>query len=218
MENTNQPAALTNTIQPFVFDLDGDRRYRFLMIRAPKMHRLDVMYMDSGSRNVHSLVNGKVVSKSFSDHVSSASGCKAYSEVSSYSFTNPHSNSFVDFNGDCGADLFITSQDSSGNTYFEIWLRTSDSKFCLVDVTKITNPISMVSIGDMNNDGRLDLVYAVLPTDTTQAMSLNIVYNTFASDPANPCTLQNTKMVSPFTSGAYNSAESTSVNVILGLN
>ena len=59
--NTNQPAALTNTIQPFVFDLDGDRRYRFLMIRTSKMDRLDVMYMDSGSRKVQSLVNGKLV-------------------------------------------------------------------------------------------------------------------------------------------------------------
>jgi len=45
--NANQPAALTGTIQPFVFDLDGDRR-------------LDVMYMDSGSRKVQSLENGKL--------------------------------------------------------------------------------------------------------------------------------------------------------------
>jgi len=63
-----------------------------------------------------------------------------------------------------------------------------------------------------DNDGRLDLVFAVLPTATTQAMSLNIVYNNFAYDATSPCTLQNTKMVSPFASGAYNNADSVSVS------
>jgi len=188
---SNQPAALAGTTQPFVFDVDGDRR-------------LDVMYMQDGSRKIHSLEGTKLVEKDFSSFVSSKSGCKAYSEVSNYKFTTPHSNTYVDFNGDCGADLFITSQDTSGNTYFEIWLRASDRKFCLVDVTKISTPISMVSIGDMNNDGRLDLVYATLPDDATEAMSLKIVYNTFPTDPANPCGQPNTVLKSPF---AYENAK-----------
>jgi len=182
---STQPAALTGTTQPFVFDVDGDRR-------------LDVMYMQDGARKIHSLEGTKLVEKDFASFVSSKSGCKAYTDVSSYKFTTPHSNTYVDFNGDCGADLFITSQDTSGNTYFEIWLRTSDRKFCLVDVTKITTPISMVSIGDMNNDGRLDLVYATLPDDATEAMSLKIVYNTFPTDPANPCGQPNNVLKSPF--------------------
>lgn len=31
-----------------------------------------------------------------------------------YTFTNPHYNSVIDINGDCRADLVITSEDSEG--------------------------------------------------------------------------------------------------------
>jgi len=59
----------------------------------------------------------------------------------------------VDFNGDCAADLFITSIDSNNKTIFEIWLRNPiDEKFCLVDVTPLENSnISFVTFGDMGN-------------------------------------------------------------------
>ena len=37
--------------------------------------------------------------------------------------TTPHAISLVDFDGDCLTDLFVTAKDSSGNNYYEIYLR-----------------------------------------------------------------------------------------------
>jgi len=87
--------------------------------------------------------------KDFKDFVSTGTECKPFSTVSAQPFATPHSNAFIDFNGDCAADLFITSVDTNNQVHFEIWLRNpEDSKFCLVDVAKITSPISVVSFGD----------------------------------------------------------------------
>jgi len=85
------------------------------------------------------------------DLVSNAPGCLDYSKVQNNEFSIPHSNSFVDFNGDCAADLFITSKDKNNKTIFETWLRNpEDQKFCLVDVTSLDNlDISFVVFGDM---------------------------------------------------------------------
>lgn len=200
-ENTpNMEANIKGLTQPFVFDVDGDRN-------------LDVLFIDSnGVRKVYFVNGDELDTQEFSSFVSSGSGCLPYSSVSSFPFAKPHSNAFIDFNGDCAADLFLTSVDTNSNTIFEIWLRDPrDTRFfCLVDVAKITSPISVVSFGDINNDGRLDMIYATQPTDTTQAMTINILYNTFSYSPSNPCSLSNSDMISPFKSTAYNSQESVS--------
>ena len=73
-------------------------------------------------------------------------------DVTKNSFAAPHSNAFIDFNGDCAADLFITSVDEQNNLYFEIWLRGPYSLFYLVDAQQINYPsISTVSVGDISN-------------------------------------------------------------------
>jgi integrin alpha FG-GAP repeat containing protein 1 len=190
-----------SSVHPFVFDIDNDKL-------------LDVMYEEGGVRKVHSIdtTEMKIVEKSFSDYVSDAGACKSYNDVSSFTIYTPHSNSAVDFNGDCAADLLITSKDGTGRLIFEIWLMNpDDGKFCLVDVEPITSPISPVSIGDINGDGRLDLVWAVVPAEATQSMSLVVLYNSFPGDSSNPCKLQDTAMRSPFTNAAaFNSMESIS--------
>ena len=33
----------------------------------------------------------------------------------------PNSNAFIDFNGDCMADIFLTRQKSDGSSYYEIY-------------------------------------------------------------------------------------------------
>jgi len=181
--------------QPFVFDVDGDRN-------------LDIMFIEDGVRKFLFVQGAELQKKDFNDFVSTGTGCKSFSEVSAQPFATPHSNAFIDFNGDCAADLFITSVDENNQVNFEIWLRNpEDSKFCLVEVAKITSPISVVSFGDINNDGRLDLIYSTQPADLNKAMSINVLYNTFAKDPSSPCSLGNNPLVSPFKPEAYNSEE-----------
>lgn len=183
---------LKSPIMPIVFDSEGDRY-------------ADLLYISKGTRYIHSLMNNDTKPKSFSEVISKSPECLSYSLVENNDFMNPHSNSFVDFNGDCASDLFLTTKDPDGNLVFEIWLRDLNGKFCLVDATKITiSQVSSVTIGDMNNDGRLDLVYIESPEDKLQSMNLHIVYNQFPTDPSRPCRLVNTEMKSPFAPGSYN--------------
>jgi len=52
-------------------------------------------------------------------------------------------------------------------------------------------------------------VFAFVPKDLSQSMSLAVLYNTFPGDSSSPCTLQDTAKRSPFpNANAYNSLES----------
>ena len=73
---------------------------------------------------------------SFQSFVSISTNCLAYP---SRTFSSIHYNSFVDLNGDCRADIFITSFEN-GNTYYEFWIKQSDGTFCLVNETQASNP------------------------------------------------------------------------------
>jgi len=194
-DKPNLEYTLKGFTQPFVFDIDGDRN-------------LDIMIIENKIRKVLYVRGSKLEKKDFSGYISTAAGCKPFSQVSTYPFSNPHSNSFIDFNGDCAADLFLTSLDPNNKVNFEIYLRNpADSKFCLVEVAKIDHPISVVSFGDVNNDGRPDLIYATQPSSLQKSMGINIVYNNFAFDPLSPCTLKKANMTSPFNVSGYNAEE-----------
>lgn len=43
------------------------------------------------------------------------------------SFTIPNSNAFLDFDGDCHADLFFTEKAEDGSTKFSIWVWNATS-------------------------------------------------------------------------------------------
>jgi len=186
---------LESPIMPMAFDAQGDRY-------------VDLLFISKGKRYITSLLDNEATKQTitpFSDLISKSPDCLSYSLVENNDFMNPHSNAFIDFNGDCASDLFFTTKDPEGNLVFEIWLRDSTGGFCLVDATKITLPgISAVSIGDMNNDGRLDLVYIESPEDLAQPMNLHIIYNQFPTDPSGPCKLVDASMKSPFNSSSFN--------------
>lgn len=50
--------------------------------------------------------------------------------------SSPHSNTFVDLNGDCVPDIFLTRIDqSTGEVYYELYIQKlvdKQSKYCLV--------------------------------------------------------------------------------------
>ena len=177
---------------PFIFDVVGDRTVYVLLTR-------------NGVRRVFSFKDQLEIDF-YPLYVSDDAICSSRtSEVSTYNFATPHSNAFVDLNGDCAADLFITSLNGDRKPVFEIWLRHPDGRFCLVDATEITLPgLSMVTIADMDNNGRLDLVYIESPEDLSLPMNLHIVYNNQTADPAFPCKADGIGMVTPFAEGAYN--------------
>lgn len=204
----NLSYSLENRTQPFVLDTQGDRKS-------------DLLFVENGARKILSIIDQEIISTPFENFVSADPACKDSSSVLKNIFSVPHSNAFVDLNGDCAADLFLTSVDDQSNLYFEIWLRNpSDSKFCLVDASIVSNAtspsISPVSIADMNNDGTLDLIYATIPQNSNEGMVLNIIYNTVAISATSPCGVTSPPMTSPFSS--YNAQTSAAgINQVLNM-
>lgn len=78
-----------------------------------------------------------------------------------FPLSEPHSAAAIDLNGDCLADLFLTVGDLEGNTYFQVWLNAKNSKYCLVFSEKAPLEAGQVAFGDVNRDGREDLVFPV---------------------------------------------------------
>lgn len=63
----------------------------------------------------------------------------------------PHSVAFVDLNKDCVADLFLTTQDSSGNLMFEVLLNNHDGGYCRVYQEAAPSGARQVSFADVGN-------------------------------------------------------------------
>jgi len=175
---------------PFLIDTNGDRL-------------IELMYVENGKRKLLWIEEGDIKEDDFRNWVleKPEMGCLEYSQVEGNEFMAPHSNSFLDINGDCAADLFINSL-RNDKIIFETWLREQQSgKFCLVQVQELPyKNISLVTFGDMSNNGMIDIVFAEIPEDPAQPMDLRIVYNQIHPKVNKPCSsVQNSTMTVPFT-------------------
>ncbi|KAJ1662166.1 hypothetical protein IW140_006035 [Coemansia sp. RSA 1813] len=81
---------------------------------------------------------------------------------------SPHSNAFVDLDGDCLADLFIVCE---GGEEYQIW-RNSGTGFEYSQNGKLPSNAGPVSFADVNADGSLDMVIPILGQS-----QIYIVYN-----------------------------------------
>jgi len=76
------------------------------------------------------------VFKPFSDFLLTDADCMSLN--SSYTISIPNSNAFIDLDGDCMPDLFLTMTDSTNTSYYSVFVQrlvTSESgiehKYCL---------------------------------------------------------------------------------------
>ena len=112
----------------------------------------------------------------------------------------PNSNAFIDLNGDCVADLFLTRQTGSAadmkdtskqvNSYYEIYSQqfvknsegNYESKYCLAaqdgtiineknKETGLSKPMPLIEFADFNRDSMFDLMFL------TEEGKLIILYN-----------------------------------------
>lgn len=86
--------------------------------------------------------------------------------------SNPHSNAFIDLDGDCLSDLFVTCRD---NTY-EIWKNTKDKGFVFSRSGDLPSNAGQITFSDMDADGTLDMVFTECD-ESGKDCSLHIVYN-----------------------------------------
>lgn len=91
-------------------------------------------------------------------------------------FPNPHSNAFIDLNGDCLADLFFVCQDAhdSSRLSYQIWTNAKSSGFRLAQKGALPSGTGQISFADMDRDGTMDMVF---PTCTSGGCFINIAYN-----------------------------------------
>ena len=124
----------------------------------------------------------------FSDFlVTDDDNCKTPS--SSDLISIPNSNAFIDFDGDCLADIFLTKQKSDGSSYYEIYSAVEGKdqsgnpaqKFCLASQDgkiKESGAMPLIEIADINRDAMMDLAFM------TDDGKLTILYNQY--NPAGP--------------------------------
>ncbi|KAJ2662113.1 hypothetical protein IWW48_002009 [Coemansia sp. RSA 1200] len=72
---------------------------------------------------------------------------------------NPHSNAFVDLDGDCLADLFIVCE---GGEEYQIWRNAGAAGFAYSQSGKLPSGAGPVSFADINADGSIDMVVPIL--------------------------------------------------------
>lgn len=80
-------------------------------------------------------------------------------------FSTPHSNAFIDLDGDCLADLFLTCQNGNSPDHlsYQVWLNDKDGKFKLARKGDLPFGTKSVSFADMGEFRRLLRLCAVAP-------------------------------------------------------
>ncbi|GJN88667.1 hypothetical protein Rhopal_001633-T1 [Rhodotorula paludigena] len=90
---------------------------------------------------------------------------------------SPHSNAFVDLDGDCLADLFLMCQDGDDESKrsYQIWLNRKDGQFELARSGELPRGTKSVGFADMDRDGTIDMVITACPS--SHDCALHIAYN-----------------------------------------
>ncbi|KAG0210115.1 hypothetical protein BGX28_009656 [Mortierella sp. GBA30] len=90
--------------------------------------------------------------------------------------SDPHSSAFVDLNGDCLADIFLTCFDAAKNQHtYVIYVNNKDEGFSFAVSGFLPEGAGQVTFADMDGDGAIDLV---VPACNAQGQcSIYVYYN-----------------------------------------
>jgi len=107
-----------------VFDIAGDMTMGIIYTDFDNTRKV-AHFFQNQSKFVNTLFSAFVVPDG-------TDKCLPLSSIQGKTIKVPNSNAFVDFNGDCKADMFFESVDTSGNLYYEFWSKYKEGKYCLV--------------------------------------------------------------------------------------
>jgi integrin alpha FG-GAP repeat containing protein 1 len=148
----------TKLSQPFIADLTGKMEID-IVGHQPKADNLTTW----------KVVGDRVISNA-STIVDAKSGrvpCK---------LAHPHSNAFVDLDGDCLADLFLTCESDPQRPRYEIWLNRKEDGFVFAMSLDGVDGAGQMTFEDVDSDGTLDLVFPACPK-TQKTCMIYVVYN-----------------------------------------
>ncbi|KAF9540003.1 hypothetical protein EC957_004705 [Mortierella hygrophila] len=90
--------------------------------------------------------------------------------------SDPHSSAFVDLNGDCLADLFLTCYDAGTQQYsYVVYVNNKDAGFSFGVSGLLPEGAGQVTFADIDGDGAVDMV--VPGCDTHNQCSIYVYYN-----------------------------------------
>ncbi|KAL7335883.1 hypothetical protein PS15p_201296 [Mucor circinelloides] len=107
-------------------------------------------------------------------NVTSASSLFDKTQTDRCTWANPHSNAFVDLDGDCLADLVFVCSKSSGSKSIQIWSNRRDKGFALSHEADLPSGAGPLSFADIDGDGSIDIVF---PVCQNKVCSIHVVYN-----------------------------------------
>jgi integrin alpha FG-GAP repeat containing protein 1 len=145
----------TTRIQSFILDLDGKMQGNILAYPQNDTNRVN-------SWSYKSQPNGQ---RYLAQSSTNMTLCQ---------FSTPHSNSFIDLDGDCIADVFLTCESPNKKPLYQIWLNKGSQGFVLHGEFDGILGAGPITFADMDSDGTLDMVFY---TCVRSHCSLNIVYN-----------------------------------------
>ncbi|KAG0143907.1 hypothetical protein CROQUDRAFT_660602 [Cronartium quercuum f. sp. fusiforme G11] len=88
---------------------------------------------------------------------------------------NPHSSAFIDLDGDCLADIFLTCEGSSSQQTYQIWTNSKSQGFTLAREGALPKATKQITFADVDRDGTIDMIFATCPT--TDQCSIHVAYN-----------------------------------------
>ncbi|KAI7897751.1 uncharacterized protein BX663DRAFT_481196 [Cokeromyces recurvatus] len=149
---------------PIVLDVNGDMKTDILGY-AENTNKLSVWINEAStmSNDTTSLYNLTSASPFFDEKVTDK--CV---------WANPHSNAFVDLNGDCLADLIFVCTKMSGTQSLQIWTNDRQQGFVLHQEAQLPTGAGPLSFGDIDGDGSIDIVFPVCKNDIC---TIHVVYN-----------------------------------------
>ncbi|KAI8089476.1 uncharacterized protein BX664DRAFT_333099 [Halteromyces radiatus] len=89
-------------------------------------------------------------------------------------WASPHSNAFVDLDGDCLADVVMVC-DTNGRQSMQIWSNQRENGFKLRQTLDLPSNIGPLAFADMDGDGSTDIVFTVCSDNAHCA--IHTVYN-----------------------------------------
>ncbi|KAJ3235254.1 hypothetical protein HDU81_000692 [Chytriomyces hyalinus] len=150
--------------QPFVVDLFGDMRPALLGYPQKDPDTLSVWRFHA---------NRTVTLSPFTlfDTASNTAICKSPSV---------HSNAFIDLNGDCLADIFVTCYDpKTRRSFFQIWVNSRDNGFSLgLEHLMPADVHGPVTFADMDADGTMDIVFSSCDPANPRNCFIHVLFNT----------------------------------------
>ncbi|KAK4705610.1 integrin alpha FG-GAP repeat containing protein 1, partial [Phenoliferia sp. Uapishka_3] len=160
-----EPVDPSGLAQPMPFDATGDMRPDLLGFT-----------LDDNKKSVTPKLWKNVWESSNHTAIFELSDPPLDLSTSACTFPSPHSNAYIDLDGDCLADIFLMCQGKSDEYLtYQIWTNTKEGSYKLARSGDLPKGTKSVGFADMDRDGTIDMVITSCSSDGK--CNLSIAYN-----------------------------------------